>query len=506
MDPTTGQHFKNLFEFIPRGQVVLDTLHLLLRCVDRLVHTLALLYLQVTAPSQSDPNKQLLAVNKGLAPYIAKITKKVRITFQPPGDRGSLWKLSRVSGTMYRVLLKEFKYAVALPDAPPAEMAQHQAAWDDFRDIFNTINSAAIVTSHYRIDAKITTWFKAFTNDYVEHLKAEAAARAAAEEKKAASDADTMVPSKAKVQELKDWLTLRALMPADEKDRRRLKADWVALVSEAQAAEGKDSEEEDVTMVPSKAKVQELKDWLKARSLFPTEKANEPKNKAGWVALVTEEQAKEQEAARGVYEFYDDEESELGNNPTFLASFLFTPYYHSLLNHIPKMIVKAGNLRSFSGQNFEKMNNDHRLYWQNSCRIQGKEIPSIIDQHLRVRMNPVRRRDIATDLIQCPHCSHPPFSINSKLPFKKHVKTQHPEVTYDAAFIQDLLAANAHTRSLIGAATEGFAREVTDVAFEALRVQKSKSNAAYHAKEKITGVRKKTREEWATFTAVAPDP
>ena len=448
VDPTTGQHFKNLFEFIPRDHVVLDTLHLLLRCVDRLVHTIALLYLQVTAPSEADPNKQLLAVNKGLAPYIAKITKKVRITFQPPGERGSLWKLSRVSGTMYRVLLKEFKYAVALPDAPPAEMALHQGAWDDFRTIFNTINSAEIVTSHVRIDATITTWFKTYANDYVDHLKAQAAA---AEESKAAAEADTMLPSKAKVQELKDWLTVRALMPPPlDKGKRRYKADWVALV--------------------------------------------------------TEEQAKEQEAARGVFEFYDDEDSEVGNTPLFLASFLFTPYYHSLLNHIPKMLVDAGNLRSFAGQNFEKMNNDHRLYWQNSCRVAGKEIPSIIYQHLRVRMNPVRRRDLATDQIQCPHCSHTPFCIDSKLPFKKHVQTVHPEVAYDAAFIQKLLAGNARTLSLISASSGEFARQVTDVEFEGLRVEKSKSNASYYVKDKDLGVRKATREEWATFTAGTPQP
>ena len=82
VDPTTGQHFKNLFMFIPRDQVVLDTLHLLLRCVDRLVHTVVLLFLELTGTSEAEPEKQLLHVNKALAPYIAKITKKARITFQ----------------------------------------------------------------------------------------------------------------------------------------------------------------------------------------------------------------------------------------------------------------------------------------------------------------------------------------------------------------------------------------------------------------------------------------
>ena len=34
IDPETGKHFTNLFEFIPMDHWILDTLHLLLRCVD----------------------------------------------------------------------------------------------------------------------------------------------------------------------------------------------------------------------------------------------------------------------------------------------------------------------------------------------------------------------------------------------------------------------------------------------------------------------------------------
>ena len=63
---------------------MLDTLHLLLRCVDRLVHTMVILFLDIACPGEKDPDKQLLFVNKKLAPYIGKLTKKVRTSFQPP--------------------------------------------------------------------------------------------------------------------------------------------------------------------------------------------------------------------------------------------------------------------------------------------------------------------------------------------------------------------------------------------------------------------------------------
>jgi len=151
VDPATGQHYKNLFQFIKREHCMLDTLHLLLRCVDRLVHTMVILYLDVACPTEKNPDKQLLFVNKHLAPYVAKITKKARASFQPPGERGSLWKLSHQSGTIYRLLLDQFKYADVLPHGSTAVAALHQATWDGFRDIYKCINSPdKMLTMHYQ--------------------------------------------------------------------------------------------------------------------------------------------------------------------------------------------------------------------------------------------------------------------------------------------------------------------------------------------------------------------
>ena len=254
MDPATGQHYKNLFQFIKREHCMLDTLHLLLRCVDRLVHTMVILYLDVACPTEKNPDKQLLFVNKHLAQYVAKITKKARASFQPPGERGSLWKLSHQSGTIYRLLLDQFKYADVLPHGSDAVAALHQATWDGFRGIYKCINSPEKKLTTTRIQATIEKWFTSIASDYVAYLKREAPAAAAAPDRDLGSESKAQVPdvnpepafvaSKATLPQLKGWLTSRGLMPAT-KDRPRLKKDWVALVEAQQAAAAESTESDD---------------------------------------------------------------------------------------------------------------------------------------------------------------------------------------------------------------------------------------------------------------------
>ena len=128
IDPETGKHFTNLFDFIPMENWMLDTLHLLLRCVDRLVHTMVLLFLRLEVPMESDLIKQVNVVNKILAPYVGRLMRKRHTSFQPPDEHGSLWKISHVNSTGYRLLLKEFKYDAVLPGKGQSTL-RYQEAW-----------------------------------------------------------------------------------------------------------------------------------------------------------------------------------------------------------------------------------------------------------------------------------------------------------------------------------------------------------------------------------------
>ena len=154
---------------------MLYTLHLLLRCVDRLVHTMVLLFLRVTAPLEADPAKQVSHVNKKLAPYVGRLMRKGRTSFQPPGERGSLWKISHVNGTGYRLLLKNFKYETVMPGQGKST-GRYQTAWDGFRDIFDMINQPE-KQSHYKARVVITDWFESVTSDYLAHVKTVRATR-----------------------------------------------------------------------------------------------------------------------------------------------------------------------------------------------------------------------------------------------------------------------------------------------------------------------------------------
>jgi hypothetical protein len=194
-----------------------------------------------------------------------------------------------------------------------------------------------------------------------------------------------------------------------------------------------------------------------------------------------------------VFSFVNDDANDLeaGNDPLYLASFLFTPYFHSLLDHIPDLL-KAGDLRCFAGQNFEKMNNDHRLYWQLTNKQKGKEIPAIMDHHLRVRMNPVRAEDRNhPGSLQCPHCTHPRFTKPQW--FKDHVTTEHGAGEFTRVMIDELKADKERCLVMLRGPVRRFAEEVV-TEFERIRDLKRTSNAKYykHTREK----RKQFAREW----------
>ena len=145
-------------------------------------------------------------------------------------------------------------------------------------------------------------------------------------------------------------------------------------------------------------------------------------------------------------------------------------------------LLVAGDLRSFTGQNFERMNNEHRLFWQNSNKKKGEEIPSIIKQHLRVRMNPVRRLDLVQFKLQCSLCSHPPFTYKKN--FIKHVTADHPSVDDVPAFFKSTKAAVAERLELTRLSVKAFASFTTDVSFPMQVADKSSSNKTDYEKHK----------------------
>lgn len=76
-----GQKRKNLFGFIPRTRYRIDVLHMLLRCVDRFIHTAALLVLRLCAPTLDTDNHKKEWLNKHLAPEFARLARKTNVQF-----------------------------------------------------------------------------------------------------------------------------------------------------------------------------------------------------------------------------------------------------------------------------------------------------------------------------------------------------------------------------------------------------------------------------------------
>jgi hypothetical protein len=366
VDAETGQARKNLVPFIPRDRCVIDLLHLLLRCTDRLVHTAAVLCLRAHGEDADTDDKQLAVLNKVLAPKMAAAMSKSHISFSAPDGRANLWSLTRVNGSAYRKLLANFKFKAMLNGKLPDLEVPYQTCWDEFFNIYNTINGKLALTELgvFRVKNKIEKWFQLAVDDYI----------------------NKTVGS------------------------------------------------------------------LKAHK----------------------------------------------NKPLFLASFLLTPYFHQLLVHIPQLL-KNGDLRTFAGQNFEKCNNDHRLYWQVSTKRPGEETVQILSQHLRVRLNPVSISDRTTKRLKCPCCEHPPFRYIGWL--QRHMVALHPDTRWNARFLADRLVERRKAKKTSEASSKEFIHAVLDLAYPDLVAKKKVENSNYY-KKTYKAVRKERKALWAEALAL----
>ena len=168
------------------------------------------------------------------------------------------------------------------------------------------------------------------------------------------------------------------------------------------------------------------------------------------------------------------------DKPAFLASFLLTPYFHCLLVHVAGMVKGDRNLRDFTGQNFERANNEHRLYWQNCSKVQGDEIPSVIRQHLRVRMNPVENQTRASSTsLQCPECSHKPYKYWKA--FETHFVKEHSGIISTQDLFVGCIDAATRGEALAVVATRDLKEAITADAYTELVNEKQTINRLDHA-------------------------
>jgi hypothetical protein len=363
VDNATGQAYKNLLPFIPRKRCVIDLLHLLLRCTDRLVHTAVMLCLRAHGANEDDDDKKLLLVNKELAPVMGAAMGKANVSFSKPEGGKTLWSLTRINGSAYRKLLEFFKFKNFLGDKCPNLCKAYQKSWDGFFAIYNVVNGIDALTPRGLWLAKnmIHQWFNTAVNDYLTDLVLE-----------------------------------------------------------------------------------------------------------------------EEESLKGHK-----------NKPLYLASFLLTPYFHMLLVHVPELL-ENGDLRTFAGQNFEKCNNDHRLYWQVSTRREGEESTQILLQHLRVRLNPVSTSDRTTKRLKCPLCSHAGYRYLGW--FQRHMISKHPEHPCNATFLRDRITEQLNAGNVSSASSKEYIHAVVDLAYPALVEEKKESNKSYYSKTKVA--RKARKALW----------
>ena len=207
------------------------------------------------------------------------------------------------------------------------------------------------------------------------------------------------------------------------------------------------------------------------------------RRKEEWVQLVRADDARIAALEADPFAGINDDEFDLeaGNDPLYLASFLFTTHFHGLLDHVPDLL-KAGDLRCFAGQNFENMNNDHRLFWQLTNKQKGKEIPTIMDHHLRVRINNVPTEDHhQPSNLQCPYCTHPTHTKPQWV--KAHVISEHGVDKYNHDLLEQVKATNEKCMDMLRGPGRLFSNEVV-AEFERLRNLKIAVNAKYYKKAK----------------------
>ena len=380
-DESTGQPRKNLFPFIERTRCRVDVLHLLLRCMDRFIHTTALLFLRELAPKLAKDEHKLEFLNKKLAPAIGASAGRASITII---KQSNMYKLTRCTGDNYRSLLRTFKFANHLPPTASArkEAVLHQQMWDDFSDIYDSINTKAPYDAT-RIQAEIRSWFAACLNG----------------------------------QTLPTTKTSKGKTRGSKKARRRKKTTTLKRCQ-----------------------------------------------------------------------------------PLFLASYLLTPYFHSLLNHVPQMIRLHGEIYSFTGQNFEKANNVHQRGQQVSNGIRGDDCSQVIHQDLRTKLNPMSRLD-QLQRIECdsPDCSK---TYSRAGDWSNHRKAKHP--TLDCSLDGERLAFNQMTATkdnraeFIRAASDSFVTASMH-AYDATKENKRRRN-----KTDYPASREKTKRTKAVTMPLSP--
>ena len=144
------------------------------------------------------------------------------------------------------------------------------------------------------------------------------------------------------------------------------------------------------------------------------------------------------------------------------------------------MVREGRNLRDFTGQNFERANNEHRLYWQNCSKVQGDEIPAVIRQHLRVRMNPVEnQRRAASSSLQCPECSHKPYKYWKSL--ETHFVKEHSGIIFTKDLFINCVDAATRGEALAVVATQALKDAITTDAHPELVKEKQTINRSDHA-------------------------
>ena len=156
-DPDLGQRCKNLFPFIPRDRCRIDVLHMLLRCMDRFIHTAAQLYLRAWAPQAGKDEDKLRVLNRGLAVDLSKVAGQ-NVSFAEKTASTTTWKLTRVTGNGYKLILEKFKFAQSLPKDFENDVEVYQDVWDSFREIYNNINTPQPWT-YERCRNTIRVWF-----------------------------------------------------------------------------------------------------------------------------------------------------------------------------------------------------------------------------------------------------------------------------------------------------------------------------------------------------------
>ena len=101
---------------------------------------------------------KLKILNEGLAQQFAAAAGQGSITFAEKTGPKTAWKLTRINGNGYKLILDNFKFSKALPSDNDNTAKIYQDAWDGFREIYQNLNTPK-PWSHHRMENKVKMWF-----------------------------------------------------------------------------------------------------------------------------------------------------------------------------------------------------------------------------------------------------------------------------------------------------------------------------------------------------------